>query len=396
MMRRIGLIVFLFIAFLYGRPASAEIVWESDYHTFRYGVDKNGGMFFYNPAEYFQPNSQSTSVQYYQPSQSSSADYDSIAEGNLVEFNKDDPDIIPGEIHIKGMARGPDGGLNPPGGLLVQAFAEISPVGLGEFHGVDIKQDIGSWITRRFSVSSNGVYSLSASLLGSIDFHTFENLDTYKAAYAVGGTVSLEQIVQSGGGMNVTPVPGFPMHLNEITRNLDTVLILRATDEMTRPLSYQLRVVLDLESTLVNFIPNVWSVHGLIPQASYRLGEEGAPIQLEVLLDERNEDSDGDGIVDLLDNCPTAYNPNQADSDGDGIGDACDNCPMHHNPDQADSDENGIGDACVLGLGDVIGILQVVAGMQPPLGDKIINVGGDGKVGLEEAIHALQSVADLR
>jgi hypothetical protein len=34
-------------------------------------------------------------------------------------------------------------------------------------------------------------------------------------------------------------------------------------------------------------------------------------------------DSDGDGIADSEDNCPTTYNPDQADSDGDGIGDAC-------------------------------------------------------------------------
>lgn len=36
-------------------------------------------------------------------------------------------------------------------------------------------------------------------------------------------------------------------------------------------------------------------------------------------------DSDGDGVPDSLDNCPTVPNSDQADSDGDGIGDACDN-----------------------------------------------------------------------
>src|SRR5262249_5791940 len=35
-------------------------------------------------------------------------------------------------------------------------------------------------------------------------------------------------------------------------------------------------------------------------------------------------DSDGDGVVDPLDNCPNRANPDQADSDGDGIGDECD------------------------------------------------------------------------
>ena len=37
-----------------------------------------------------------------------------------------------------------------------------------------------------------------------------------------------------------------------------------------------------------------------------------------------DNDRDGDGIVDALDNCVLTPNPTQADSDGDGMGDACD------------------------------------------------------------------------
>jgi len=35
-------------------------------------------------------------------------------------------------------------------------------------------------------------------------------------------------------------------------------------------------------------------------------------------------DADGDGIVDLEDNCPNVVNPNQEDVDGDSTGDVCD------------------------------------------------------------------------
>ncbi len=72
-----------------------------------------------------------------------------------------------------------------------------------------------------------------------------------------------------------------------------------------------------------------------------------------------DEDTDGDGIMSSVDNCPEAANVDQADLDGDGIGDVCDddwdgdgvlntadNCPETANIDQADLDRDGIGDAC--------------------------------------------------
>lgn len=71
-----------------------------------------------------------------------------------------------------------------------------------------------------------------------------------------------------------------------------------------------------------------------------------------------NPDLDGDGISNVIDNCPMLYNPDQKDITFSGIGDACedwdndgiinayDNCPHVYNPDQRDSNGNGIGDAC--------------------------------------------------
>ena len=57
-------------------------------------------------------------------------------------------------------------------------------------------------------------------------------------------------------------------------------------------------------------------------------------------------DTDGDGVFDPFDNCPTVFNPIQTDTDGDGVGDACDNCPTVANPTQSDIDSDGLGDAC--------------------------------------------------
>jgi hypothetical protein len=57
-------------------------------------------------------------------------------------------------------------------------------------------------------------------------------------------------------------------------------------------------------------------------------------------------DTDGDGLRDDLDNCPTTPNPTQTNADGDSRGDACDNCPSVSNSNQLDSDGDGQGDAC--------------------------------------------------
>jgi hypothetical protein len=79
------------------------------------------------------------------------------------------------------------------------------------------------------------------------------------------------------------------------------------------------------------------------------------------------QDRDTDGVPDGCDNCPTAWNPGQLDADGDGVGDACDRCPGHNdkddrdldlipdacdncanvaNKDQRDEDGDGVGDPC--------------------------------------------------
>ena len=57
-------------------------------------------------------------------------------------------------------------------------------------------------------------------------------------------------------------------------------------------------------------------------------------------------DTDGDGVADRCDNCPLLDNADQADAELDGTGDACDVCPDTVDPAQLDGDEDGWGDAC--------------------------------------------------
>ncbi len=63
-------------------------------------------------------------------------------------------------------------------------------------------------------------------------------------------------------------------------------------------------------------------------------------------VDDINPDSDGDGVIDLLDNCPQVSNTDQLDRDADTVGDVCDNCPKNFNRLQGDFDGDGNGDEC--------------------------------------------------
>ena len=75
-------------------------------------------------------------------------------------------------------------------------------------------------------------------------------------------------------------------------------------------------------------------------------------------------DTDGDGWEESAYRCHTCPHPQY------GLGEIGDNCPTAYNPDQADTDEDGIGDACddiccVGRVGDANG----VGGDDPTIGD---------------------------
>jgi hypothetical protein len=57
-------------------------------------------------------------------------------------------------------------------------------------------------------------------------------------------------------------------------------------------------------------------------------------------------DTDGDGRVNIADNCPNNANSGQEDSDGDHAGNVCDNCPSVYNQTQTNTDGHHKGDAC--------------------------------------------------
>ncbi len=78
----------------------------------------------------------------------------------------------------------------------------------------------------------------------------------------------------------------------------------------------------------------------------YDAEKAGEPTSIRFFTTDFYGDSDGDGIVNILDNCPDVYNFEQGDADADWVGDDCDNCTETANTGQSDFDEDGEGDPC--------------------------------------------------
>ena len=90
------------------------------------------------------------------------------------------------------------------------------------------------------------------------------------------------------------------------------------------------------------------------------------------------EDLDGDGKLDVADNCPRVANADQADFDEDGAGDLCDLCPVSAPGSRGKVDRDGCRPVDPKALGTADAIVAVIKGEQPSRPE--LDLSGDGRV----------------
>jgi len=94
---------------------------------------------------------------------------------------------------------------------------------------------------------------------------------------------------------------------------------------------------------------DISAISGSAVYFAFKYYSDGEPTRwtvdnFEIIADDANPDSDGDGILNVDDNCPTVSNADQADADADGVGDVCDVC--EGSDDSLDADNDGVPDGC--------------------------------------------------
>jgi len=92
--------------------------------------------------------------------------------------------------------------------------------------------------------------------------------------------------------------------------------------------------------------PGVYTINCIITDSGFLADTASITITVGGSFEPPPADSDGDGIPDSTDKCPTVASANNTDTDGDGVGDICDKCPSLFTLTQGDRDADGVGDAC--------------------------------------------------
>jgi len=117
----------------------------------------------------------------------------------------------------------------------------------------------------------------------------------------------------------------------------------------------------------------------LIAVAMLTAQAEAATPQISTWALRTTVDTDGDGVNDLMDNAPGAFDPSQVDADADQIGDIIDPTPMNSNPALGDPGLGMLG-PYTIASGSNVALDYIMNSQTPPgaWGHIDLDFGGNG------------------
>jgi len=175
--------------------------------------------------------------------------------------------------------------------------------------------------TYTFSTFSLGVFDVSEnSGSAKVDHSRYYNPHVTKGV----GKWKIKKKISGGADAGL-----FTIRSPEVQKNgegeADDYLDFIIPPDYDNPQDHNRDNIYEVEVINVNIEDGDTNVPVVVTQTNLVVPEGNTTaIQLQTVPVTPIEDTDGDGVVDILDNSPLVYNPNQEDSDGDGVGDVSD------------------------------------------------------------------------
>ena len=277
-MRKIYVLSAVFFAFFAFTQADAAINWQGEYTQYTYSVLSNGGTFMVDdPFDIWGANETGSSTG---SITDPNPNYSAVVSKSLTEHG--------GTIQMNAGAQGTGTDVSPENGLLVKGYAEIVLNAFDNLHnGVDGKQKVFVFVTRRFILDSAETCSFVAYLDGPVDFNVFGNDSYYGSSYSLNGNVLLTKFTELAGGGLSSEVFGEFNFNDTDTNDRDNILLTQtASNEY-----YELKVALEIETDLQNMAYPPQITTGADPfEGPFVLGNAAVPLELGASIAPANDE----------------------------------------------------------------------------------------------------------